>query len=154
MRQITVGIPVFNAMPYLPDSLESILRQGFSDFDILVINDGSTDDSREYLRSVRDPRLRIVDQENRGVVAARNRMLAEVPRRGWHCTTLMTLHIHTEWPALLTISTGTLNAACSIHWLNTIRLPPLDNSAQQGETPAKFEISCNLDICSQSATQR
>ena len=78
MRQITVGIPVFNAMPYLPESLESILRQGYSDFDILVINDGSTDDSMEYLHSVRDPRLRIVDQENRGVVAARNRMLAEV----------------------------------------------------------------------------
>jgi glycosyltransferase involved in cell wall biosynthesis len=65
-------------MPYLPDSLESILRQDYSDFEVLVINDGSTDDSREYLRSVRDPRLRIVDQENRGVTAARNRLLAEV----------------------------------------------------------------------------
>lgn len=78
MRQITVGIPVFNAMPYLPESLESILRQSYSDFEILVINDGSTDDSREYLRSVRDPRLRVVDQENRGLTATLNRMLAEV----------------------------------------------------------------------------
>jgi len=82
MRQITVGIPVFNAMPYLPESLESILRQDYSDFQILVINDGSTDDSREYLRSVRDPRLRIVDQENRGLTATLNRMLAEV-RTPW-----------------------------------------------------------------------
>jgi glycosyltransferase involved in cell wall biosynthesis len=78
MRQITVGIPVFNAMPYLPESLESILRQSYSDFNILVINDGSTDGSREYLRSVTDPRLRIVDQENRGLTATLNRMLAEV----------------------------------------------------------------------------
>jgi glycosyltransferase involved in cell wall biosynthesis len=78
MRQITVGIPVFNAMPYLPESLESILRQSYSDFEILVINDGSTDDSGDYLRSVRDPRLRIVDQENRGLTATLNRMLAEV----------------------------------------------------------------------------
>ena len=78
MRIITVGIPVFNAMPYLPESLESILRQTYSDFDILVINDGSTDGSGRYLRSVRDPRLRVVDQDNQGVVAARNRMLAEV----------------------------------------------------------------------------
>lgn len=78
MRPITVGIPVFNAMPYLPESLESILRQSYSEFEILVINDGSTDDSREYLRSVRDPRLRIVDQENRGLTATLNRMLAEV----------------------------------------------------------------------------
>src|ERR1700722_10443255 len=65
-------------MPYLRESLESILRQDYDDFEILVVNDGSTDDSRDYLHSVRDPRLRIVDQENRGVVAARNRMLAEV----------------------------------------------------------------------------
>jgi len=78
MRQITVGIPVFNAMPYLPESLESILRQAYRDFEILVINDGSTDNSREYLRSVRDPRLRVVDQENQGITAALNRMLAEV----------------------------------------------------------------------------
>lgn len=82
MRQITVGIPVFNAMPYLPRTLESILRQDYSDFEILVINDGSTDDSRQYLDSIRDPRLRIVDQENRGVTEARNRMLAEV-RTPW-----------------------------------------------------------------------
>lgn len=77
MRQITVGIPVFNAMPYLRESLESILRQRYSDFEILVINDGSTDDSREYLRSIRDSRLRVLDQENRGLTATLNRMLAE-----------------------------------------------------------------------------
>ncbi len=75
MPQLTVGIPVFNAMPYLPESLQSILRQDYRDFEILVINDGSTDDSGEYLRSIRDPRLRIVDQDKLGVIAARNRML-------------------------------------------------------------------------------
>jgi glycosyltransferase involved in cell wall biosynthesis len=78
MRQITVGIPVFNAMPYLPESLESILRQRHRDFEILVINDGSTDGSREYLGTVRDPRLRIVDQGHCGLTATLNRMLAEV----------------------------------------------------------------------------
>jgi glycosyltransferase involved in cell wall biosynthesis len=78
MPQITVGLPVFNAMPYLPESLASILRQNYSEFEILVINDGSTDGSGEYLRSVRDPRLRVVDQENRGLTATLNRMLAEV----------------------------------------------------------------------------
>src|ERR1019366_5743598 len=82
MRKLTVGIPVFNAIPYLPENIESILRQSYSDFEILIINDGSTDGSREYLRSVRDPRLRIVDQENRGLTATLNRMLAEV-RTPW-----------------------------------------------------------------------
>lgn len=78
MSLITIGIPVFNAMPYLPESMESILRQSASDFDILVINDGSTDGSLEYLISVGDPRLRIINQENRGLTATLNRMLSEV----------------------------------------------------------------------------
>lgn len=78
MPLITVGIPVFNAMPYLPESLESIRRQTHADFEILVINDGSTDGSREYLASVQDSRLRVIDQRNRGITATLNRMLAEV----------------------------------------------------------------------------
>ena len=77
MRQITVGIPVYNGMPYLPESVESILRQDYNDFEILIINDGSTDDSVDYLHSLRDPRLRILHQENRGLTATLNRMLSE-----------------------------------------------------------------------------
>jgi len=45
MSLITVGIPVYNAMPYLPESIESILGQSYGDFEILAINDGSTDAS-------------------------------------------------------------------------------------------------------------
>ena len=78
MTQITVGIPVFNAMPYLPEALESILRQSYTDFTILAINDGSTDGSLEYLQSIRDPRLRILSQENQGLTSTLNRMLFEV----------------------------------------------------------------------------
>src|SRR6202011_2289694 len=78
MTQITVGIPVFNAMPYLPEALESILRQGYTDFTILAINDGSTDGSLEYLQSIPDPRLRILNQQNQGLTSTLNRMLFEV----------------------------------------------------------------------------
>ena len=74
---LTVGIPVYNGMPYLPEAIESILSQSFGDFEILVINDGSTDGSWEYLRSLRDPRLRLVSQANRGLTATLNRMLEE-----------------------------------------------------------------------------
>ncbi len=82
MSLITVGIPVFNAMPYLPASIESILRQTYRDFEILVVNDGSTDSSLEYLQSVRDPRLRIVNQEHQGITTALNRILVET-RTPW-----------------------------------------------------------------------
>jgi hypothetical protein len=79
---ITVGLPVYNGMPYLPESLDSLLAQTYSDFEILAVNDGSTDNSLEYLRSVRDPRLRVVSQENQGLTATLNRMLREV-RSPW-----------------------------------------------------------------------
>jgi len=82
MPKITVGIPVYNAMPYLPESMESILRQSYADFEILVINDGSSDDSLEYLNSISDPRLRLLSQSNQGLTTTLNRMLSEA-RTPW-----------------------------------------------------------------------
>jgi len=73
----TVGMPVYNAMPYLAEAVESVLRQTYPRFELLIINDGSRDGSLEYLRSLQDPRIRIVSQENRGLTATLNRMLEE-----------------------------------------------------------------------------
>ena len=74
---VTVGLPVYNAMPYLPEALESLLRQSVPDFEILAIVDGATDESLAYLESVRDSRLRVLVQPNLGVTATLNRMLRE-----------------------------------------------------------------------------
>jgi glycosyltransferase involved in cell wall biosynthesis len=79
---LTVGIPVYNGMPYLPESLQSILQQTYPNYEVIVINDGSTDDSLQYLKSVHDPRLRVISQPNRGITAALNRALAEA-RTPW-----------------------------------------------------------------------
>jgi glycosyltransferase involved in cell wall biosynthesis len=78
MPNLTIGLPVFNAMPFLEESLESLLRQTDGDFEILAIDDGSTDSGPEYLRSVRDSRLKVVTQANRGLTFTLNRMLREV----------------------------------------------------------------------------
>ncbi|MGO9208895.1 MAG: glycosyltransferase family 2 protein [Terriglobales bacterium] len=78
----TIGMPVYNAMPYLPEAVESVLRQTYPHFELLIINDGSRDGSLEYLRSLQDPRIRIVSQENRGLTATLNRMLEEA-RAPW-----------------------------------------------------------------------
>jgi len=75
--KLTVGLPVYNAMPFLPRTLESLLRQTHEDFELLVIDDGSTDGSLNYLKSINDRRLRLLSQENRGLVATLNRMLEE-----------------------------------------------------------------------------
>jgi glycosyltransferase involved in cell wall biosynthesis len=78
MTFLTVGLPVYNAMPFLPETLDSLLRQSYQDFELLVIDDGSTDDSLEYIRSVKDRRIRVLTQENQGLSATLNRMLREV----------------------------------------------------------------------------
>ncbi len=74
---LTVGLPVHNAMPYLEESLESVLKQSFRDFRILAVVDGATDGSLAYLHSIRDERLRVVEQQHCGITFTLNRMLRE-----------------------------------------------------------------------------
>lgn len=74
MPKISVIIPVYNAVQYLQECLLSISQQTFGDFEILAINDGSTDGSLEILQKYQqnEPRLKVFSQENKGVSAARN----------------------------------------------------------------------------------
>lgn len=80
--QMAVCIPVYNAMPYLRDTLASVLNQSFGDFRILIIDDGSKDDSLAYLQTVSDPRITLIHQENAGLTATLNRML-DLVGTGW-----------------------------------------------------------------------
>jgi glycosyltransferase involved in cell wall biosynthesis len=81
-NSITVGLPVHNAMPFLPETIESLLRQTVSDFNILVIVDGAEDGSLRYLETIKDERLILFSQANRGLIATLNRMLREL-QTGW-----------------------------------------------------------------------
>ena len=64
-------------MPYLMESVQSILPQTHRDFELLIVNDGSSDGSLEYLLPLRDSRIRLIHQENRGLTTTLNRMLAD-----------------------------------------------------------------------------
>jgi glycosyltransferase involved in cell wall biosynthesis len=70
---------VYNNAPYLAEAIESILAQSFGDFEFLIVNDGSSDGSREIIDgfAARDRRIRPIHQENRGLVASLNLMLEE-----------------------------------------------------------------------------
>jgi glycosyltransferase involved in cell wall biosynthesis len=70
--KLSVILPVYNGMPYLPDAVESILHQTYADFTFIIVNDGSTDGSEEYLRSLSDPRVELINQANQGQGTARN----------------------------------------------------------------------------------
>mgnify|MGYP001162053277 FL=1 len=70
---VSVVIPVFNGERFLRESIISVLNQTFSDFEIIVVNDGCTDGSPEIFRSFSDPRLRMVSHpKNLGLAEARN----------------------------------------------------------------------------------
>lgn len=69
---VTVLLPVHNGGRHLPAAVSSILGQTYRDFELLVIDDGSTDGTSDYLKSVDDPRLRVHHQPNLGLVSALN----------------------------------------------------------------------------------
>jgi len=72
MPKISVIIPLFNKARHIRSTLESALRQTFADFEIVIVNDGSTDDSESEALRLQDPRIRYFKTENQGVSAARN----------------------------------------------------------------------------------
>ena len=71
---ISVIVPVYNVRDYLSKCLDSILSQTFSNFELICVNDGSTDDSRKILEEYkkRDSRIIIIDKKNGGLSSARN----------------------------------------------------------------------------------
>lgn len=77
MPKVSVVIPAYNAMTYLPDTLDSVLKQTFSDFEVLIIDDGSTDYIQAWIaHNAIDPRVRLIAQVNQGLSAARNTGIA------------------------------------------------------------------------------
>lgn len=70
--KITVLMPAYNAGPYIREAIVSVLEQTFADFELLIINDGSTDDTAQIIRSFTDPRVIMVSQPNKGISAALN----------------------------------------------------------------------------------
>jgi len=87
MPEVTVLMTVYNGMPYLPLAIESILKQTWTDFEFLIINDCSTDNSRDVIQSYGDPRIRLLDNEeninqtrslNRGLEHTRTELVARM----------------------------------------------------------------------------
>ncbi|MDX2098610.1 MAG: glycosyltransferase [Leptolyngbyaceae cyanobacterium bins.59] len=73
MPLISVIIPAYNAEKTITETVQSVLSQTFTDFEVIVINDGSQDDTLEVLSTIQDDRLRVISQVNGGAQKARNR---------------------------------------------------------------------------------
>ena len=77
MPRISIGVPFHNVEEYLPQCLESIIDQTFTDFEVIMVDDGSTDGSFEICQKyvAKDSRFKLFHQENGGVAKARNNCL-------------------------------------------------------------------------------
>jgi len=73
----SVIIPLYNKEKYISQAINSVLEQTYTHFEIVVVDDGSTDNSAAIVRQFSDPRIRIIQKMNEGVSIARNRGVAE-----------------------------------------------------------------------------
>ena len=81
MPEVSVVVPLYNKGPYIVRALNSIANQRYRDFEVIVVNDGSTDNSGEIAESFPDSRFRVLHQKNAGPGAARNHGIAEAKGR-------------------------------------------------------------------------
>ena len=78
MPEITVVIALYNKGKYIACALDSIFNQGFEDLEVIVVDDGSTDDGAQVVENYNDPRIKLITQANAGPGAARNTGLSYV----------------------------------------------------------------------------
>lgn len=74
--RISVIMPVFNQERYVASAIESVISQSYGDFELVIVDDGSTDGTLDILRSVRDPRVRVIEAEHVGFIGALKRATA------------------------------------------------------------------------------
>ncbi|MEL6137848.1 MAG: glycosyltransferase family A protein [Cyanobacteria bacterium J06628_6] len=77
MPKVSIIIPSYNSLDYLPEALDSALQQTFRDIEVIIVNDGSTDGTEQWVLAQAHPQVKLFSQENLGKSAARNRGLAE-----------------------------------------------------------------------------
>ena len=107
--RVTVLLPVYNGMPFLISAVESILAQTYQDFELLVLDDGSTDESCSALRKLGDPRIRIesngsnlglIRTLNRGLELASGEYIARIDQTTPHSLTALLSRLRT-WICIL-----------------------------------------------------
>jgi glycosyltransferase involved in cell wall biosynthesis len=69
---ISVIVPTYNHEKFLPAAIQSILQQTYVNFEIIIVNDGSSDGTKDYLNQIHSTKIKVIHQDNQGLAAARN----------------------------------------------------------------------------------
>lgn len=135
MPEISIIVPVYKAEDYLRDCIDSILAQTFSDWELILVDDGSPDGCgclcEEY--AARDERIRVLHQDNQGQAAARNHAIA-IARGEWLCFVDSDDQIHPQMLAHLRQAAAGSGAPISMCQMLEAPALPADFSAPVGET--------------------
>lgn len=150
---ISVILPAYNGAKTIRKTIDSVLTQTFTNLELIVVDDGSTDQTLEYLSEISDPRVRIFAYENVGMAANRNRGIDLV--RGEY---IAFIDQDDLWlPDKLTLQLQALKrnpqAALSYTWIDRIdeqdnRLKEATREAESGDILAKMLLSNFLITCS------
>src|SRR5487761_652260 len=73
--RVSVTIPCYNSAPFIRETIGSVLRQTYTDFEVVVVDDGSSDGTFDIVSAIGDARIRVERQENQGLGRTRNRLL-------------------------------------------------------------------------------
>ncbi|MGG6293246.1 glycosyltransferase [Leptolyngbya sp. AN02str] len=77
MPKVSVIIPAYNSMKYLPETVASVQAQTFRDYEVLIVDDGSSDSIYQWYGTLNDPRIQLIKQMNQGASTARNTGIAK-----------------------------------------------------------------------------
>ena len=72
MAEVSVIIPTYNYARYINQAIKSVLSQSFHDLEIIIVDDGSTDGTKDVVSTFKDSRITYIYQNNRGISSARN----------------------------------------------------------------------------------
>lgn len=118
MPRVSIIIPAYNVAPWIRETLDSVLAQTITDWECIIINDGSTDET-EFLAKRPDPRIRLITQKNSGVSAARNRGIKIA--QGQFIVFLDADDIWHPQALELMLAPLQLDADCALTWANFAR---------------------------------